>query len=177
MARATLVILRAVVPALALLAGPALAQNFAAPGQNWSASWGFGSMAQRSLQLQQAQAIRSATTPAGPSTVIYNTNSYDNRSNYQEILGGAGGLGAITFQNADVIGQNTNSVGAMNTGTTTIDLVGDNNVITATNAADSRGCIDGSVQNLSSTLTDLASASGMIAPSVSFTGANSPCRP
>lgn len=156
--------------------GTALAQNLAAPGASWSSGWGFQSMSQRSLLIQQAQAIRSATTTPGPSTIVYNTTTNDNRSNYQDINTGATStLEAISFQIADVIGQNTNAVGAMNTGTTNIEIAGSNNSVTATNGADSNGCIDGSVHSLSSTLTDLNSPAGSIAPIVTFSGLSTPC--
>lgn len=152
------------------------AQNIAAPGASWSSGWGFQSMSQRSLLIQQAQAIRSATTPQGPGTIVYNTTNNDYRSNYQDITTGASAVtDAITLQIADVIGQNTNAVGAMNTGTTNIDINGNNNSVTATNGADSAGCIDGSVHNLSSTLTDLASPGGAITPTVTFSGLSTPC--
>jgi hypothetical protein len=134
-----------IVCALTLVAVPASAQNYSGPGQSWSGSWGFQSPSDRSIALQQAQAIRSARNPTpGPTTVI--TNSYDNRSSYQEIVGTGGPVGDIQFQIGDAIGQNTNAIGAMNTGTTNIDIAGSGNTITATNAADSEGCIDGSVQ-------------------------------
>jgi hypothetical protein len=130
--------------ALSLQASALAAQNYSGPGQSWSGSWGFQSPSDRSIALQQAQAIRSARNQPGPSTVI--NNVYDNRSSYQEIVGTGGPLGDVQFQIGDAIGQNTNAIGAMNTGTTNIDIAGSGNTITATNAADSEGCVDGSVQ-------------------------------
>lgn len=130
--------------ALLLAAAPVAAQNYSGPGQSWSGSWGFQSASDRSIALQQAQAIRSARNQGGPSTII--NNVYDYRSSYQEIVGTGGPLGDVQFQIGDAIGQNTNAIGAMNTGTTNIDIAGSGNTVTATNAADSEGCIDGSVQ-------------------------------
>lgn len=143
-----------------------LGQNYGSVGQSWSSTWGFQSPTDRSLALQQAQAIRQAENPSGPSSIInsttYNNTSYDNRSSYQEILGSTGALGPIDFQlNGDRIGQNTNSIGAMNTGTTNIDIVGDSNAINATNAADSNGCIDGSIQEYASSNSDLVAPAGL----------------
>lgn len=161
-----------------LLGASALqAQNFASPGSNWSSSWGFQSMSQRSLLVQQAQAIRAASVPAGPGTVVHNTSTTinDNRTRYQEIIGGSGGMGDLTLQVADVIGQNTNSVGSMNTGSTTIEIRGDGNSVTAVNSSESNGCIDGSVQLLSSTLTDMSSASGALQPTVTYSGRSMSC--
>ena len=133
------------IAAAILLSSPAAAQNFGSAGGSWSANWGFSSASDRSLRLQEAQAIRSAQQSAGPTTVVNTTNYNDSRSNYQEILGGDGGLGAIDFQIGDAIGQNTNSVGAMNTGSTEITVNGSDNYIDAINSADSQGCVDGSI--------------------------------
>ncbi|MCB1426860.1 MAG: hypothetical protein KDJ89_14345 [Notoacmeibacter sp.] len=107
--------------AAAFLAGlvspaPAQAQNVGSAGQNWSSSWGFSSSADRSLRLQQAQVIRNAETTADPSTVVYNNNIYDYRSNYQEVNTGGDNTAAVDYQIGDNIGQNTNAVGSMNTG-------------------------------------------------------------
>lgn len=138
-----------------LLATPVFAQNFGSPGGSWSANWGFSSASDRSLRLQEAQAIRSAQQSSGPTTVVNTTNYNDSRANYQEIIGGAGGLGAIDFHIGDEIGQNTNSVGAMNTGSTEITVNGSDNYIDAINSADSQGCVDASI--LTETLSMLGS--------------------
>lgn len=140
------------------------AQNFSSSGQNWSSGWGFASPSDRSLALQQAQAIRQARIEPGPSTVITNHSSTinDARSNYQEVMGEALNIHAIDFQlDGDRIGQNTNSVGSMNTGNTTIDINGANNSINAINSADTQGCVDGSIQQESSIFETMASPSGI----------------
>jgi hypothetical protein len=142
----------------------ALSQNFTSGGQNWSSGWSFPSPSDRSLALQQAQAIRQATIQPGPSTVVtnYNNTVNDTRSNYQEILGETMTFDTIDFQlNGDRIGQNTNSIGAMNTGTTNIEVSGSNNEVIATNAADSEGCVDGSIQQESQMFESMASPSGI----------------
>jgi hypothetical protein len=128
---------------LALAPAAASAQNTAGPGQAWSANWGFSSPSDRSLRLQEAQAIRNAERGSDPTTIVNNYN--DNRSSYQEITTESGTLGAIDFHIGDEIGQNTNSVGAMNTGSTEITVTGSNNLIDAINSADSQGCVDGSI--------------------------------
>jgi len=158
--------------ALGLLMTPqAGAQNFNSPGQSWSSGWGFNSPSDRSLSLQQAQAIRAARMQPGPSTIINTTNNTvnDSRSSYQEILGDTLTLDSIDFQlSGDRIGQNTNSIGAMNTGSTTIEVTGENNRIDAINAADSQGCVDGSIQQESALFESMASPSGIdisVAPS------------
>ncbi len=147
-------------------ASGALAQNYSAPGQSWSSGWGFASASDRSLALQQAQAIRQARIQPGPSTVVTNyttTNTTnDNRANYQEVIGETMRFDTIDFQlNGDRIGQNTNSVGSMNTGNTTIDVHGTNNSIVATNSADTEGCVDGSIQQETSLFESMASPSGI----------------
>ncbi|MFO7804106.1 MAG: hypothetical protein R6V30_00355 [Paracoccaceae bacterium] len=154
--------------ALAVVCGAASAQNFATAGQSWSSGWGFQSASDRSLALQQANAIRSARTSPEPSTKVtnnttnYNTVSEDNRSNYQEVLGDDLDLDTIDFQlNGDRIGQNTNSVGSMNTGTTNIDVQGDANEVVATNAAETEGCVDGTIEQNTTAFEQQASPSGI----------------
>jgi hypothetical protein len=140
------------------------AQNYSSGGQNWSGGWGFSSASDRSLAMQQAQAIRAAKVQPGPTTVVtnYSTNNYDNRSSYQEVFGETLTFDTIDFQlNGDRIGQNTNSVGSMNTGTTNIDITGSNNNVVATNSADNQGCVDGSAQQESNILDSLISSTGI----------------
>jgi hypothetical protein len=130
----------------------AFAQNFSGSGQSWSSTWGFGSVADRSLALQQAQIIKNAEQGVDPTSVV-NTNNYvtnntvyDNRSNYVEANAGGGTI--TTDQHVvgnDEIGQQTYAVGSLNTGNTKIDVTGSSNNISATNAADNQGCVDGSV--------------------------------
>lgn len=156
-----------------------VAQNFTSAGQGWSTGWGFSSASDRSLAMQQAQAIRQAKTQAGPTTVVntYNTTSNDNRSSYQEILGTSMTFDSIDFQlNGDRIGQNTNTIGSMNTGTTNIDIVGSGNNVIATNSAETDGCIDGSIQLETTTFEPASSPSG-IDISISPTGRTMACSP
>lgn len=158
-------------------ASGAVAQTSASSGQNWSGGWGFPSVSDRSLAIQQAQAIRQAEVAAGPSTVVTNYNEalYDNRSNYQEVTGEVLELGTIDFQlNGDRIGQNTNSIGSMNTGTTNIDVNGSGNEIVASNLAENKGCVDGSIQQETTALESIESPSG-IDISVHSTGRDMAC--
>lgn len=125
-------------------AGAAQAQNYGSSGQSWTTTWGFSSVNERSLSLQTAQAIRAARQPA--IAPVYNTyNTYDNRTNYQEYSGGDGAVLGGDFHVGDDIGQNTNSIGSMNTGTTNIDIAGNGNSVIATNESDNTGCVDGSI--------------------------------
>lgn len=119
------------------------AQGFSGGGQNWSASWGFLSASDRSIALQQAQMIRNAENGADP-TSVYNTYN-DNRYNYIDTTNPGDGTVNADLHIGDEIGTNTNSVGAMNTGSTTIELNGDGNTVIADNTAESTGCVDGSV--------------------------------
>lgn len=137
--------------ALGLLPSQGGTQTYMGAGQGWSTTYGFPSFNDRSVTLQQAQVMRNALQQ-GPSTVIYNTT--DNRSNFVENVLSGSSSATVDFQIGDTIGTNTNSIGAMNTGQTSIDIRGDNNQVQATNAADSRGCIDGSVNT--STLQPLS---------------------
>lgn len=122
------------------------AQNYGSSGQSWTSTWGFSSVAERGLSLQTAQAIRNARqAPASPVYNTYATTTNDNRTNYQEYFGGDGAVMGGDYQIGDAIGQNTNSIGSMNTGTTTIDITGNSNSVVATNGADNTGCVDGSI--------------------------------
>lgn len=157
----------------------AIAQSFSSSGQNWSGSWGFPSASDRSLAIQQAQAIRQAKIVPGPSSIVtsYNETFNDNRSNYQEVTGETLGLGTIDFQlSGDRIGQNTNSIGSMNTGTTNIDVNGSGNEIVASNLAENKGCVDGSIQQETTAFDSMASPSG-IDISVHSTGRDMKCVP
>lgn len=127
------------VAAVALQPGSAAAQNFGSSGTSWSGSWGFASSGERSVNLQTAQAVRAARNN-GPQTVVNNIN--DSRSNYVDYTAAAGSSFVSDFH---VGNASTNTIGAMNTGETTITVEGEHNVITATNAADSIGCQDGSI--------------------------------
>lgn len=160
---------RLAIPLLAVavaLAAPVAggAQNFSSAGNDWGSGWGFQSAADRTLAIQQAQAIRNATQTAGPSTVMSTTNfnTYDNRSNYLHTEGLGASYGNLDVHiNGDAIGQNTNSIGAMNTGTTNVSVNGNNNQIDATNAADSKGCVDGSVTLTDAPFGSMETASGI----------------
>lgn len=128
-----------------LAAGPALAQNTSSAGNNWSSSWGFSSVSDRTLALQRANLVRDAKTEDGPQTVIYQDSYTDARSNYIENVsdGAQATIGDVADHIGDDVGTQTYSVGSMNTGE--ISVTGDNNDITATNSATSEGCVDGSV--------------------------------
>lgn len=126
---------------------PAAAQNFGSSGTSWSGSWGFSAAGDRSVNLQTAQAVRAARN-GGPQTVVNNIT--DNRTNFVDYTAAAGSSFVSDFH---VGNASTNTIGAMNTGETSITVEGDNNLVTATNAADSIGCQDGSIA--SSTLGGL----------------------
>lgn len=137
---------------LGLGAQPAQAQNFSSSGQSWSSTWGFSSPTDRSIALQQAQVLRQVEDPAAQPETVYN-NYYDNRSNYVEAHSQDG---SITVDNhvGDEIGENTYAVGALNTGSTTITVDGDGNVIDSINSADTQGCVDGSINAMPLNTTD-----------------------
>lgn len=101
------------------LALPVAAQNSDSAGANWNSSWGFATTAERSLGLSQAQTQRAARMAPAAGPVTYET-VYNNTTN-------------------------TNTVGAMNTGDTTVTVTGDGNSLNTTSTADSAGCLDGSV--------------------------------
>lgn len=139
--------------ALGLVVGGAVsvaAQDISSPGGNWSGGWGFSSVGEESLRLQQAQAMLAARNAGKPTSVT----TYDNRQNYQELTVAAGATSSSDFQ----VGDDTNtaySVGALNTGTTDITVTGDNNAVDSTIRADSDGCIDGSLALVNSGVPNL----------------------
>lgn len=137
--------LSAIFAVFAPVAAPA--QNFSTSGQNWSGGWGFSGTGERTLQVQRAQAMHAIEKGVGPSTIITNSTVNDNRSNYVDNTGSRGQTQDLNFQVGDTIGQNTNTIGAMNTGQTNIEIKGSGNSVSAINGADSRGCLDGSVSN------------------------------
>jgi hypothetical protein len=120
----------------------AQAQSVGSPGSSWSGGWSFSSGTDRSIALQQAQMIRQAEGGVEPSSV-YNTYN-DSRSNYIE-SNSAGGEVAADLHIGDEIGENTYAVGSLNTGSTTITVDGDGNLIDANNSSETNGCVDGSI--------------------------------
>ncbi|MBC2834142.1 hypothetical protein [Paragemmobacter straminiformis] len=149
--------LRAVMIAVSLLGGgAAMAQEWSSPGQNWGGGWGFSSVAERTLLLQQAQAMLAARN-AGRVTTI---NTYDNRQNYQEVSVGAGATNDSAFQVGDST-QSSYAVGALNTGTTNIDVTGDGNTVDSTIRADSTGCIDGTMTTMEQGTPNLDASFGI----------------
>lgn len=157
---------------------PGEAQNFSTSGQNWSGGWSFSGTAERTLSVQRAQAMRAVENASGPSTVITYNNYNDNRSNYVDNTGTSEQALDLNFNVGDRIGQNTNTIGAMNTGQTSIEITGSGNTVSATNAADSQGCLDGSVTNTSYGLTPNTGsmATGGIDISIAAPSGNTRCR-
>ncbi len=126
------------------------AQSYSTGGASWSNNYGFPSATDRSVGLQTANAIRAARNPT---TSNY---YYDYRSGYVEYNAAAGSSMTSDFQLGDT---STNSVGAMNTGDTTVTVEGEGNSITTSSAADSQGCIDGSIGSALSTIQDTSNIS------------------
>jgi len=132
------------------------AQNWSATGQNWSSGWGFSSVGDRSLQLQQAQAMLAARNAGQPTSIVNN----DNRQNYQE-----NHLAAGASNNAEMVSggktTTTYSVGSLTNGTTEISVTGDNNDVTAGITADNTGCVDGSMSQFESATPNLDASFGI----------------
>lgn len=126
------------------------AQNFYSSGGNWSSSYGFPSATDRSVGLQTANAIRAAKNP------ITSSHYYDYRSGYVEYYAAPGSSMTSDFQLGDT---NSNSVGAMNTGDLNVTVEGEGNSVNASSAADSQGCIDGSIGSALSTIHDSSNTS------------------
>lgn len=149
--------------------GTALAAQ-SAPGTDWSTGWSFRNSNQVSVGTSRANIMLQARREAGPSTVVNTTNYYntDNRSNYMDVA--TDGTVTTDFHVGDDIGQNTNSVGSMNTGNTTIDVAGSNNMIDAINSADNTGCVDGSAFTGSVTPPAFSETLGLAATGGSFGG-------
>jgi hypothetical protein len=138
------------IAALTLVHGTSsTAQNFASGGASWSGSWGFGTANDHNVAISQAQTIRNAEQGAAVvSQSTYNTN-YDNRTNYVDAQSSVGDV-VTDLQVGDNIGENTYAVGSLNTGSTTISVEGSDNIIDAINSADTTGCTDASILNVTS---------------------------
>lgn len=132
-----------------LFGTPATAQNFSSGGAAWSGSWGFGTVNDRNVSISQAQTMRIAERGAAVTNqTTYNTN-YDNRTNYVDVQSGDGDV-VTDLQVGDNIGENTYAVGSLNTGSTTISVDGSDNIIDANNTADTTGCTNASILNVTS---------------------------
>lgn len=149
---------------LVAMAPVAFAQNISGQGANWSGSWGFSSASDQSVKLNQAQVIRQAERGADPTTQYYTTNTYntDNRSNYSQTDVTGDGPVTIDVVGGNKIGQQTYSVGSLNTGSTEITVMGDGNLIDANNSATTTGCVDGSISEMSFLWTPTDGSAGAL---------------
>ncbi len=149
--------------ALLALAMPASAQNRVNPSDNWNSSWGFTTPAEETLKLLQADTIKKAGEGyydnIGTPSDVFITYNTDNRSGVVEVTAGDNSTIDVTNHTGDEIGQNTNVIGAINNSTTTIDVSGNGNTVTATSGANSVGCQDGSI-NIGTTSSSGQEASG-----------------
>lgn len=131
-----------------LFASQASAQNTVNPSANWNSSYGFSTAQETTVRILQADTIKKAEEgyydSFGPAQVTM-YNSYDYRQGHIEITAGEGARIDVENHTGDTIGQNTNVIGAINQSTTTIDIGGSNNSVTAISGAESTGCQDGSV--------------------------------
>ena len=141
---------------LAASAPAALAQSWSSSAQNWSGGWGFSSPAERSLELQRAQAMLAARN-AGKATSIVNN---DYRQNYQENNVAAGASNNSDFVNG-ARNESTYAVGSLNTGSTNITVTGDGNTVSAVNSSESNGCIDGRMTRTTSSTPNLSASFGI----------------
>ncbi len=160
--------MRIVLMAAALIAAgaDARAENYSSAGQSWATVYGFPTASDASVALSRAAQIRAAEQGTDQPTYNYNTY-YDNRSNYIETNSGGGDVTGGS-QIGDTIGEQTYSVGALNTGSTTVTVTGSGNTISSNNTATSTGCVNGSIVH--STMTNGNSNSGALVPDMSDEG-------
>lgn len=138
------------------------AQNVTSPAQSWQGTWNFAPASREQLRNQQADTIARAEggfyDSFGPARSISNNSTVNNNniSTVNDSSTGAvridaedGAVIDIDNQLADRIGQQTNTTGATNNSTTTIDVSGSGNQVTAMNSAENEGCLDGSITNAS----------------------------
>ncbi len=135
-------------------------------GRQLSGSWGFSSASDQSVKLNQAAGHRQAERGADPTTQYYTTNTYntDNRSNYSQTDVTGDGPVTIDVVGGNKIGQQTYSVGSLNTGSTEITVMGDGNLIDANNSATTTGCVDGSISEMSFLWTPTDGSAGRCWP-------------
>lgn len=134
---------------VAMVPATALGQTYSSAGQNWVGSFSFPTVSDRSLAIQQAQALWNVENPQ-KTEITYNSY-YDSRTNYVET--NASGNVQTDYQIGDDIGKQTYSVGSLNTGSTSIEVNGQGNSIIAENAAENTGCVDGSLLDLNASST------------------------
>lgn len=142
---------------------PASAQSFGSAGSSWSTGWQFPSAADKSANLTEAQIIKNAEQGAqATSTVTYytvNNNGADNIT----VTGTSGGTVTPYVHTGNTIGTNTNSVGSMNTGTTTLTVSGSSNTVSASNSSANQGATDGSVtSSVNSALASVLAATATV---------------
>jgi hypothetical protein len=149
-----------VLSATVALHSPSWAQNVTSPAHTWSGTWNFSPASRDQIRNQQADTIARAEggfyDSFGPASSV-STNSTINHNNVRtvndsstgavNIDAGKGSVIEVDNQLADRIGQQTNTTGATNSSTTTIDVSGSGNSVTAINQADNEGCLDGSITN------------------------------
>lgn len=145
------------------------AQNLGGYGATWGGTWQFQSATTRSINVQQADIMKRAESgfyaSFGPEqTTVNNTTINDNRSNYVEANSADGSKVDISNRVGDDIGKVSNVTGAINTGSTEINVDGNSNTVSAINSADSQGCLDGSIHDsrLRNHYLDSASAASVL---------------
>lgn len=136
------------------------AQNVTSPAQSWQGTWNFAPASREQIRNQQADSIARAEggfyDSFGPARTSNNYSTVNN-NDVQTVNDSSTGAVRIDAQEgadididnqlADRIGQQTNTTGATNNSTTSIDVSGSGNQVKAINAAENEGCLDGSITN------------------------------
>lgn len=162
---------------LTLIPAVAVSQSTSNSGATWTSSYAFPSPAERTTRLQTMDMQRKLQTGYYDPSAYSNTvnNYYDHSVGDTTITTAEGAHVQIDNRTGPNSGTNTNTVGAINTTTSTISVDGKGNVIDIAATSTNTGCHDGSVSmamnQLFETIDISAGASGALATTSRDAGA------
>jgi hypothetical protein len=158
---------------LALVPAVAVSQSTSNSGATWTSSYAFPSPSERTTRLQYMDTQRRLETgyynPSAYSNAV--NNYYDHSVGETTITAAEGAHVQIDNRTGMNSGTNTNTVGSINTTTSTITVDGKGNAIDISASSTNTGCHDGSVNmamnQLFETIDISAGASGALAATTS----------
>lgn len=146
-----LIITSLVLTCTVVLQAEAQSRNISA-ANSWSSSYAHPSPTERNVRLnyavEQEKLKRGFYAPARTTVNNYVTNNNDNSSDHSvsnNVTAAEGAAVDLENRTAEDTGTSSTVIGALNESTTSITTRGTGNTIDVGNAADSNGCIDGSI--------------------------------
>ena len=134
--------------ALVLVAStPAMGGGTSLASPDWNGSWAFRTSSSKQLHLLQADVIEKGEGDYYDNLgkTEYNIHQDQRQGNFGDVTVESGGQVDKVYHTGDDIGQNTNTIGAVNTSTNEIRIDGSGNVLDLANVADSNGCLNGAI--------------------------------